>query len=43
MIRHPGALRVVWLFGKPYWWDITAGQPLTLRPAAWVTQEKTDA
>ena len=39
MIRDPDALRVVWLFGKPYWWD-TTHRPLTLRPAAWITKEQ---
>lgn len=31
-------LRTVWLFGKPYWWDRSDGH-LTLRPAAWITEE----
>lgn len=35
----PDALRVVWLFGKPYWWDVQPGQPLVLRPAVWITKE----
>lgn len=29
-------LRVIWLFGRPYWWDSRPGQPLTLRPASWL-------
>jgi hypothetical protein len=33
VIRDPDALRTVWLFGKPYWWD-RAGGRLTLTPAA---------
>ncbi|MFR9794282.1 hypothetical protein ACL07V_37610 [Streptomyces sp. MB22_4] len=39
MIRQPDALRTVWLFGKPYWWDVTPGQPLVLRPATWITTQ----
>lgn len=36
MIRDPDALRTVWLFGKPYWWDVQPGQPLVLRAATWI-------
>lgn len=32
MIRDRDALRVVWLFGKPYWWDRLADKRLTLTP-----------
>lgn len=32
MIRDPDALRVVWLFGRPYRWDRANGR-LTLAPA----------
>lgn len=35
MIRDPDALRTVWLFGKPYWWDREDGW-LVLRSAAWI-------
>lgn len=38
MIRDPDALRTVWLFGKPYWWDHVDGR-LVLRPAAWIKEE----
>lgn len=34
MIRDPDALRTVWLFGKPYWWDRLASGQLTLVPGA---------
>ncbi len=39
MIRDPDALRVVWLFGKPYWWDRADGR-LVLRPAAWIEEDR---
>ncbi|MGY5048270.1 hypothetical protein ACWDE0_21960 [Streptomyces sp. 900105755] len=32
MIRDPDALRTVWLFGRPYFWDRPDGR-LTLRRA----------
>lgn len=32
MIRDPDALRTVWLFGRPYWWDRVDGR-LILRHA----------
>ena len=38
MIRDPDALRVVWLFGKPYWWNRDNGR-LTLQPATWITEQ----
>jgi hypothetical protein len=28
-------LRVVWLFGKPYWWEYGPYGQLALRPAPW--------
>ncbi|MFD5509141.1 hypothetical protein ACFWIB_15370 [Streptomyces sp. NPDC127051] len=28
-------LRVVWLFGRPYWWDLGNDGRLTLRPVHW--------
>jgi len=40
-MRDPDALRVVWLFDKPYWWDRVDGR-LTLKAAAWI-EEETDA
>lgn len=34
-MRDPDALRVVWLFGKPYWWDRDHGRlTLTAAPPA---------
>lgn len=38
MIRDPDALRTVWLFGKPYWWDRADGR-LTLKPATWIKEQ----
>ena len=38
MIRDPDALRVVWLFGKPYWWERVDGR-LTLQPAVWIKEQ----
>jgi hypothetical protein len=38
VIRDPDALRVVWLFDKPYWWHRTDGR-LTLQPAAWIKEQ----
>ncbi|MFE2965532.1 hypothetical protein ACFXKC_18000 [Streptomyces sp. NPDC059340] len=32
MIRDPDALRVVWLFGKSYWWTRSPGGRLDLVP-----------
>ncbi|MGW1497550.1 hypothetical protein ACWCQW_02980 [Streptomyces mirabilis] len=32
MIRDPDALRVVWLFGKSYWWTRNPDGRLTLVP-----------
>jgi hypothetical protein len=37
--HHRDRLRVVRLFGRPYWWDTTPGRPLTLRPAAWLHEQ----
>ena len=37
MIRDPDALRTVWLFGKPYWWDRVDGR-LVLRAAEWIEE-----
>lgn len=34
--RHLEALRVVWLFGRPYWWDRDPGGRLALRLALWL-------
>jgi hypothetical protein len=39
VIRDPDALRTVWLFSKPYWWDRADGQ-LTLKPATWINPPK---
>lgn len=39
MIRDPDALRVVWLFGRPYWWDRLGDGRLTLQPAAWIKEQ----
>jgi hypothetical protein len=36
VIRDPDALRVVWLFGHPYWWDRGADGRLSLKHAVWV-------
>lgn len=33
MIRDPDALRTVWLFSRPYWWDRVDGR-LVLKPDA---------
>lgn len=38
MIRDPDAIRVVWLFGKPYWWHRADGR-LTLQPATWIKEQ----
>lgn len=38
MIRDPDALRVVWLFGRPYWWDRGTDGRLTLQPATWIKE-----
>lgn len=38
MIRDPDALRTVWLFGRPYWWDRVDGR-LTLKPATWIKEQ----
>ena len=35
MIRDPDALRTVWLFGRPYWWNRDDDGRLTLQGAAW--------
>jgi hypothetical protein len=35
VIRDPDALRTVWLFGKPYWWDRLPDGRLTFEPARW--------
>jgi hypothetical protein len=32
-------LRVVWLFGRPYWWHTTPHGQLTLMPAKWLTHK----
>lgn len=32
-------LRVVWLFGRPYWWDRDTSGRLTLQPARWLTEQ----
>lgn len=38
MIRDPDVLRVVWLFGKPYWWDRDGGL-IILQPATWIKEQ----
>jgi hypothetical protein len=38
VIRDPDAIRVVWLFGKPYWWHRADGR-LTLQPATWIKEQ----
>ncbi|WP_411092248.1 hypothetical protein [Streptomyces sp. 049-1] len=32
-------LRVVWLFGRPYWWHTTPVGRLALMPATWLTHK----
>ncbi|WP_279345137.1 hypothetical protein [Streptomyces sp. HP-A2021] len=39
MIRDPDALRVVWLFHRPYWWDRLDDGRLTLTPATWIKEQ----
>lgn len=39
MIRDPDALRTVWLFGRPYWWDRTPDGRLSLEHATWIKEE----
>jgi hypothetical protein len=39
VIRDPDALRVVWLFGRPYWWNRDADGRLTLKPATWIKEQ----
>lgn len=41
MTRDSDTLRVVWLFGRPYWWHRVDGR-LTLQPANWI-KERTSA
>lgn len=36
MTRDPDALRVVWLFGRPYWWNRLPNGRLTLVRAVWI-------
>jgi hypothetical protein len=36
MLHHKDSLRVVWLFGKPYYWDTDNGR-LVLKRARWTT------
>ena len=40
MIRDPDALRVVWLFGRPYWWNRDADGRLMLEAAAWIKEQR---
>ncbi|WP_327594639.1 hypothetical protein [Streptomyces chartreusis] len=35
----PDRLRVLWLFGRPYWWHTTPAGQLTLLPATWLTHK----
>jgi hypothetical protein len=39
VIRDLDTLRVVWLFGRPYWWDRLPGGRLTLVHAAWIEEQ----
>lgn len=32
-------LRIVWFFGRPYWWERDTDRRLTLRPARWVKEQ----
>lgn len=34
------SLRVVYLFGKPYWWDRLPDGRLSLQPARWIEGER---
>jgi hypothetical protein len=38
VIRDPDALRTVWLFGRPYWWDRLDDGRLSLMPAVWIKE-----
>jgi hypothetical protein len=39
VIRDPDALRVVWLFGKSYWWTRATDGRLTLAPVTLPAEE----
>lgn len=39
MIRDPDALRTVWLFGRPYWWNLLNDGRLTLQHSTWIKEE----
>ncbi|WP_406078761.1 hypothetical protein OG337_29130 [[Kitasatospora] papulosa] len=34
------ALRTVWVFGKPYWWERQPDGRLNLRKASWLSERK---
>lgn len=34
----PDANWIVWLFGKPYWWQRQGAGQLALQPATWMTE-----
>lgn len=38
-VQTRDALRIVWLFGKPYWWEHGPYGRLALRPAPWEEAE----
>lgn len=39
-MRDPDALRVVWLFGRPYWWNRDEDGCLSLEHATWIKEQQ---
>ncbi|MEV5129229.1 hypothetical protein AB0K87_01700 [Streptomyces sp. NPDC053705] len=35
-----GTDQLVWLFGKPYWWEVSPDRRLTLQPAPWALPDE---